>query len=129
MGILSHPSSYAQETGTSVNTRCGVKLWHIYVQNVDPFIKVLHIPTVEVQIFTAIDRPGGATKDSIALLQAIYLAAVNSMEDEDVYNMLGMDQISALVMFKGEFQKALAEADLLENPTVTLLQGLAIYLV
>ena len=106
-----------------------MKLWHTFVQNIDPIVKILHVPTAEIDIFTAINQPGEVGKDILALLYAAYFAAATSMEAEDVSKMLGMDQLTALGKFRTHFQKALADADALEHPTVALLQALAIYLV
>ena len=106
-----------------------MKLWHAFVQNVDPIVKILHIPTAEVEIFTAINQPGSVSKDTLALLYAIYFAAATSLEPDDISKMLDMTQLAALGKFRTHFQKALADTDALENPTVPLLQGLAIYLV
>jgi hypothetical protein len=129
MGILSHPSSFADDREWCINKINGIKLWQTFVHNIDPLVKVLHIPTAEVDIFTAINEPRAVSKDIIALLHAVYFAAVTSMDAEDVFKMLGMSSMSALEKVRNQFHKALAEADALENPTVTLLQALAIYLV
>jgi hypothetical protein len=129
MGFLSHPSAFKDEPDEVVRKMDGMKLWHIFEQNIDPLVKVLHVPTAEIQIFTAINQPEAASKDTMALLHAIYFAAVTSMDAEDVNKLLGIDQMTALSKFRSHFQKALAEADALEHPTVTLLQALAIYLV
>lgn len=129
MGILSHPSAFHGESDHVISKTNGMKLWQTFVQNIDPFVKVLHIPTAEVEVFTAINHPETVAKDTIALMHAVYFAAATSMEAEDVLKMLGMEQVTALAKFKTHFQKALAEADILENPTVTLLQAFAIYLV
>lgn len=129
MGILSHPSAFKDEPLEVVSKTAGMKLWQIFEQNIDPFVKVVHVPTAEVQVFTAIHRPESASKDKMALLYAVYFAAVTSMDADDVVKMLGIDQVTALSRIRTQFQKALAEADAVEHPTVTLLQGLAIYLV
>lgn len=130
MGILSHPASYVgRNVDCGVSKLNGMKLWQTFVENIDAFVKVLHVPTAEIAIFTAINQPHMVKKDTIALLHAVYYAAVTSLDPDEVLRMLGMDRGTALTKFKVEFQKAVAEADILENPTVTLLQGLAIYLV
>ncbi|KAH8174688.1 fungal specific transcription factor domain-containing protein [Sarocladium implicatum] len=128
MGILSHPSSFQNEPEHVISRTNGMKLWHAFVQNVDPIVKILHIPTAEVEIFTAINQPGSVSKDTLALLYAIYFAAATSLEPDDISKMLDMTQLAALGKFRTHFQKALADTDALENPTVPLLQGLAIYL-
>ncbi|KAM0456942.1 hypothetical protein ACHAPV_006917 [Trichoderma viride] len=104
------------------------ELWHLFVQNVDATIKVLHIPTDEVTVFTAIHQPDGVSKDTLALVSAVYFAATLTMEPDEAQYILGVDKTTALRTFKQDFQMYLAAVDMLENPTVVLLQALAIYL-
>lgn len=59
-------------------------IWQVYVDNVDPFIKVLHVPTMTEVIQLS---EGGFDKLSSgmqALLYSISLAAVASLSDVDV---------------------------------------------
>jgi hypothetical protein len=59
-------------------------LWQIYMDNVDPFMKVLHVPTM-----TKVTRELRGSYHSLgpsmqALVLAISLAAIMSLEDEEV---------------------------------------------
>jgi hypothetical protein len=59
-------------------------IWQIYQENVEPLLKMLHIPTMDKLIKNMrrnIDdlRPGNE-----ALLFAIYYAAITSMEEDEV---------------------------------------------
>lgn len=92
-------------------------------------MKLLHIPTDEVTIFTAIHQPESVASDVLALVSAMYFATTVTLELDEAQHILGVDKPSALRTFKREFQMHLSRADMLENPTVVLLQGLAIYLV
>ena len=59
-------------------------LWQIYVENVDPFIKVLHVPTME-KIFRELRGKYHTLGPSMhALVLVISLAAVMSLEDTEV---------------------------------------------
>ncbi|KAM0250538.1 hypothetical protein ACHAQJ_008589 [Trichoderma viride] len=129
MGLLSSPAvSGEKERGWRLPRLSATQLWYLFVQNVDATIKVLHIPTDEVTIFTAIHQPESVSKDVLALVSAVYFAATLSLEPDEAQHVLGVDKPSALRTFKKEFQMHLAGADMLENPTVVLLQALAIYL-
>lgn len=130
MGLLSSPAVYDdKERGWRLSRLSATQLWHIFVQNVDATIKILHIPTDEVTIFTAIHQPESVSSDVLALVNALYFATTLTLEPEEAQHILGIDKPNALRTFKREFQMHLAGADMLENPTVVLLQGLAIYLV
>lgn len=130
MGIISNPSSFDRtDLPWRLSPRSAVLLWQTYVQIVDPTIKVLHIPTDEVVVFTAIHKPHSVTKDVLALVSAIYFASAIALEPHEALTVLGVDRLTALKCLKAQFHQRLAEADMLENPTLEVLQGLAIYLV
>ncbi|KAK8147642.1 hypothetical protein G3M48_001255 [Beauveria asiatica] len=110
-------------------TRGALELWRIFTQDVDPSMKILHIPTAEVLFFEAIREPETVSKDASVILRAVYFAAAATMEDHDTQHVLGLDRCEALSLFESQFQQSLYAADILEHPTFLLLQGLAIYLV
>ncbi|KAL4964140.1 fungal specific transcription factor domain-containing protein [Aspergillus stella-maris] len=56
------------------------QLWQTFVNNVDPFTKILHIPTAQVLVFGATNDPSETTKDTNSLLFAIFYAATTSLE-------------------------------------------------
>jgi hypothetical protein len=59
--------------------REAVYLWRTYFNNVDPFVKILHIPTIEPTIYAAINNPESIAPDISTLLFAIYLSATLSI--------------------------------------------------
>lgn len=59
-------------------------LWQMYVENVDPFIKVLHVPSLNKVIQQSGGRFDELSPGMRALLFSISLAAVVSMSDADV---------------------------------------------
>ena len=106
-----------------------MQLWQAFINNVDPITKVLHIPTAQVLVFEAINDPCRKTKDTNALLFAIYFSAVTSLQATDVEHFLGQDKSTVLKVFKQSLENSLEQANVLDNPTLTSLQALAIYLV
>lgn len=59
-------------------------LWQIYVDSVDPFMKILHVPTMG-KVFRELRGKHHTLGPSMhALVHAISLAAVMSLEDEEV---------------------------------------------
>ena len=59
-------------------------LWQVYIENVDPFIKVLHVPTVTKTVREMRSNHQSLDCSTQALLLAISLAAVMSLEDAEV---------------------------------------------
>jgi hypothetical protein len=106
-----------------------MQLWQAFVNNVDPLIKILHIPTAQITIFKAINNPGEASDEVNALLFSIYFAGTTSLLSDDVFNLLRQDKFTALSTFKQGLELSLAQANLLDNPTIILLQALTLFLV
>jgi hypothetical protein len=59
-------------------------LWQIYTDNVDPFMKVLHVPTMTKVIRELRGSYHSLSPSMQALVLAISLAALMSLEDEEV---------------------------------------------
>lgn len=59
-------------------------IWQVYQENVDPVIKILHIPTTSKLIRDARTNLDNISPAAEALMFAIYYAAVNSLEETEV---------------------------------------------
>lgn len=59
-------------------------IWQVYVKNVDPFIKVLHVPTTSEVIRLSEGGFENMSPGTRALVLSISLAAVVSLSDTDV---------------------------------------------
>jgi hypothetical protein len=130
MGILSTPLSAQPISSFHPSKYTAVQLWRVFVDNVDCFFKILHIPTAEVVVYTVINSPGTASTEALALCYSIFYAATVALDDgEDCPQLLGESWMSALHRYKAGLEQAFAQADLLENPTVVMLQALTLYLV
>ena len=62
-------------------------LWQIYTENIDPFIKVLHVPTMTKIIRELRGRYSSLDLSMQALLLVIALAAIMSLEGEEVHQL------------------------------------------
>ena len=103
----------------------------MYVQNVESCIglKLLHLPTDEVKVYSTIDDPNTASPDNLALSFAIYFAAIVSLDGPEAQVVLEQDKHMLLLRFKLGLEQAFAYGDFLDRPTMTALHALAIYLV
>ncbi|RYO89027.1 hypothetical protein DL762_003457 [Monosporascus cannonballus] len=129
MGILSNPAHFTDDiVALHPSKQTAMRLWHIFGQNVDPAVKVLHAPTAEVTVYSVIADPSRASKDSLALVFSIYFASAATLEPDEAEKLLGRDKESGLKGFKQGLEQAFAEADFLNHTNTTLLQALAIYL-
>ncbi|EHK42355.1 hypothetical protein TRIATDRAFT_33282 [Trichoderma atroviride IMI 206040] len=103
-------------------------IWQVYVKNVDPFIKVLHVPTMSEVIRLS---EGGFEKLSPgtrALVFSISLAAVTSLSDADVQNTFGDAKENVVSRFVLGTEKALSQAGILKTTDLCVAQASLIYL-
>lgn len=106
-----------------------VQLWQVFVNNVDPITKILHIPTTQTTVFAAINNPDNLEQDLNALLFSIYFAATTSLTSAAAANLLGQDKVVSLNRYKQGLEQSLAGAEILDKPSMKSLQALTIYLV
>ena len=131
LGILSSPNPALTLANFHPPKAVAVKLWNTYVNSVDGCagLKLLHVPTDEIKVYSTIDNPSGAPFENQALCLAIYYAATISMEDGDAQAILVLDKCAQLLSFKIGMEQALAQGDFLDRPTQTALLAMTIYLV
>ncbi|KAH8589594.1 fungal-specific transcription factor domain-containing protein [Bisporella sp. PMI_857] len=108
--------------------RCAIQLWQTFVNNVDPLFKILHIPTTQGMVYSAINNPSQVGADTNALLSSIYFAGISSLSNEYVMNILGKEKTMALNDFKRGLEQSLAMSNFLDTPTFASLQAITIYI-
>lgn len=108
-----------------------MRLWTLYVDNVEGCIglKLLHIPTDEIKVYSVINDPTAASLENLALNFAIFFASTVSLDAREAQVTSGQDKHSLLLQFKLGLEQAFAHASFLDRPTITGLHALAIYLV
>ncbi|KAI0426723.1 hypothetical protein F5Y09DRAFT_333936 [Xylaria sp. FL1042] len=109
------PSSLAPESLRPLPSQV-FYIWEIFVENVDPFIKVLHVPTI-----------GRTIKEAKALMFAISLAAVTSLREEEVEENFGEDRQTLLAKFRLGTEQALSRAGVLNTTDISTVQAFIIY--
>jgi hypothetical protein len=104
-------------------------MWQIYQENVDPVVKILHIPTMNRlirEIRTNIDR---LTPSAEALMFAIYYGVVVSMNADEVKQTLGAEKQFLLARYRFAVEQALAKANFLTDPDLTVCQAFVLFLI
>lgn len=104
-------------------------LWQIFLQNVNPLSKVIHAPHVQPQVLEASRNFDGLSKPFIALLFAIYAAAVMSLKEEDCQAQLNANKTVLLSRYFSAAQQALAAASFMKSRHVVTLQAFVVFLV
>ena len=106
-------------------------LFFYYEKNVDPMVRILHIPSLRKLVLSAsanIDAiPSGNYVE--ALLFAMYYAAVTSLTQEECLHKFHDGRNSLLARYRSGTESALSNADLLSTKEIGTLQALVIFLV
>lgn len=107
-----------------------VRLWNNYVDCVEACsgLKVLHLPTDQIKVFSTIDDPAAAALENLALCFAIYFASAVSLDVAEAHVTLRQDKDSLLHQFKVGLEQAFAHGDFLDRPSTIGLHALAIYM-
>lgn len=103
--------------------------WRIYKENVDPLVKVLHIPSLEPTILAAASHLANLSKSFEALLFAIYYGVTTSLSAEDCLSTLGEERSVLLSRYRFALEQALARANFLTTEEIVVLQALVIFLI
>lgn len=106
-----------------------LQLWQIYVDNVEPLIKIMHVPSVQSRLIRTVTNLQQACKSMEALMFAIYTMAVVSMSEEEAQNMFMSPKKEVLGFYVSTLQQALHNAGFLQNKDFTCLQAYVLYLV
>ncbi|TDZ53157.1 Aurofusarin cluster transcription factor aurR2 [Colletotrichum trifolii] len=105
------------------------QLWQIYINNVNPLLKITHVPTVQGLIIDASANLEKVPKNVEALMFAIYLMAVTSLEDAVVAKMFNEPKSSILSSFHTALQQALVNAGFMRTSDTMVLQAYMLYLI
>ncbi|KAH8746777.1 fungal-specific transcription factor domain-containing protein [Diaporthe sp. PMI_573] len=129
MGILSAPH-LKQNLANLLPPKSGaIELWRNYIDNIEVCNKILHRPTAEILIYTAIDDPDNAPLEAMAIMFAVFFVSTVILEPSTALRLTGEDKMTCLHRFKTGLEQAFAKADFLEHTSVKLLEAFAIYMV
>lgn len=105
------------------------QLWQIYLDNVNPLLKLTHTPTLQGQLIEAAANPSKISKPLEALLFSIYFIAIVSLNDEEALETFKEDKTRLISRYHRGTQQALINAGFMRSPDIVVLQAFVIYLV
>ncbi|KUI54831.1 hypothetical protein VP1G_02149 [Cytospora mali] len=105
-----------------------LQLWQIYLDNVNPLLKITHTPTIQGQLVEAAANPAKIAKPLEALMFSIYFIAITSMTDDEVQNTFKEDRNRLLSKYHHGTQQALINAGFMRSPDLVVLQAYVMYL-
>ncbi|KAL4925847.1 putative C6 transcription factor [Aspergillus undulatus] len=106
-----------------------MKLWNMYVQNVEPLCKVLHVPTVQKMVYAVSKQPATASKSDECLLFVIYYFAIFSMTEADCQQEFNQSRHNLMSHYRAVVYQALANASWLKTTSMPVLQAYTLFLI
>ncbi|KIW16612.1 hypothetical protein PV08_03800 [Exophiala spinifera] len=103
-------------------------LWQIFKDNVDPVVKIIHAPSVEVSIQKALADPDRIARSFEALMFAVYCLSVFTLHNEDCEQKFGETRQILLARYKAATRMALVRAKVLRTTNVVVLQAFIFHL-
>lgn len=104
------------------------RLWETFLKNVDPLVKIIHVPTVQSQLLQASVDLQNVSEPFEALMFSIYASAVTSLSNEECLELTGVLKSQLLERYHKITQRALTRAGLLGTLDVVVLQAAVLFL-
>ncbi|CAK7232103.1 hypothetical protein SCUCBS95973_008149 [Sporothrix curviconia] len=107
------------------------RLWQIYLDNVDPLLKITHTPSLQSRIIEAAARPSLAGIDPTleALMFSIYCVAIHSMTSSDCQATFGSTKQDLLGTYQPACEQALLNSGFLRTSERDCLAAFFLYLI
>lgn len=113
------PGGFAHPNSTHI-----LYLLSVYLERVDPILKLLHRPTLLAMLPAEIPR---LTPSQEALAFSVYFAAITSLPSASCLANLGQDRATLAQTYQMAVERALAAADYLNSTDLECLQALLLY--
>jgi hypothetical protein len=105
------------------------QLWEIFVSNVDPLTKVVHVPSLRPVVEKAAKNLEDIPRPLEALMFAIYGSAVMSLSEAECGQRFGESRDHLLSRYISGTEATLSRARVMETSNLVVLQALLIHLI
>jgi hypothetical protein len=105
------------------------RLWQIYLDNVNPLLKVTHTPSLQGRIIEAASNLSSVQRNLEALMFSIYCISVQSLDASECQAMFGSAKEELLSKYQFGCQQALRNCGFLRTEDRECLTALYLYLV
>jgi hypothetical protein len=123
--LSEEPGSYWTPTFNQIQSS-----WRVYTRNVDPFLRILHKPTIYRLIMRIKDQEFGSLgEEEAAMILSIFFASVSSLTNEQCISTFGQDGVDLYQRSKSCAELAIWRAKLFQKPDIRTLQAYVLVLV
>ncbi|KAL7629529.1 hypothetical protein AAE478_001050 [Parahypoxylon ruwenzoriense] len=105
------------------------RLWQVYLDNVNPLVKVVHAPSLQVSIIKAMSNLENISPTLEALMFSIYCMSLVSLTVEDCHAMFGLPKEDILTRYQCGCQQALLNCGFLRNNDRDCLTAFYLYII
>ena len=105
------------------------RLWQLYLENVDPLLKVTHTPSLQGSIIEAASNVLNIRPTLEALMFSIYCMSISSLGVDECQAMFGSSKVDLLTRYQFGCQQALSNCGFLRSSDRDCLTALHLYLV
>jgi hypothetical protein len=105
------------------------RLWQIYLENVNPLLKVTHTPTLQARIIDAACDVANISPTLEALMFSIYCVSILSLVEDECRTLFGSPREDLLTSYQFGCQQALLNCGFLRSSDRDCLTALYLYLV
>lgn len=126
--LLASPSR-SSLAGLHPNSVQSLKLWNIFLENVNPLTKVIHAPSVQEKIMETVGDIESIGNGFEAFLFAMYCCALNSMTEDEVKSEIDTDKTVLWDRCRAGAQQALVNSRFTATTDLLVLQSLFLFIV
>jgi Fungal specific transcription factor domain len=105
------------------------RLWQIFVENVNPLVKILHVPTFQQRIFEVSWNIPSISKPTQAIMFAVYTLAIGSLSPAECLKLFDQDKNALFAQYRKSTMESLIAAELLSTRDIEVLQAFVLFLV
>lgn len=104
-------------------------IWETFKENVDPVVKIIHVPSAKNIIMKAAVSSQNLSKANEAVFYSICFAAIVSMQEEQAKQLLGEDKHILMQKYRFAVEQALSRASFLNSSSLMVLQAFVMFLI
>jgi hypothetical protein len=105
------------------------RLWQLYLENVNPLLKVTHTPSLQARIIEAAGNISKISPTLEALMFSIYCMSIQNLTIGDCQDMFGSSKVDLLTRYQFGCQQGLLNCGFLRCDDRDCLTALYLYLV